>query len=89
MNDGGQAFPGIVGAYSRGNFTIKNGPTGIIEQIEHAPGISIRDYFAGKALIRLANDAGGMSEPILWNWGKIAKAAYMAADAMLAERSKL
>jgi hypothetical protein len=46
------------------------------------PGMSLRDYFAGKALIAIRNrDAMGTS-------GSIAKSAYEDADAMIKERNK-
>lgn len=50
------------------------------------PGMTLRDYFAGQAL-------GGMSSvalddgDMLMGWADMAKAAYKAADAMLAARN--
>lgn len=50
------------------------------------PGMTLRDYFAGQAL-------GGMSSvalddgDTLMGWADMAKAAYKAADAMLAARN--
>lgn len=46
-------------------------------------GMSLRDWFAGKALPRLSSDT------LYDNWSKMAaKQAYLWADAMLAEREK-
>ena len=47
-------------------------------------GISIRDYFAGKAL------QGFTSNPEIFHWSAetFAKESYRAADSMLAERDK-
>jgi len=50
----------------------------------YAPGISIRDYFAAKAMQALLHDASCMDG----GWHVEAKAAYALADAMLAERAK-
>lgn len=74
IDDGGPAFPGI-----QGNDEYSN---------PYLPGMSLRDYFAGQALIGLyagSNDDTG-------NWAGFAKAAPLAetafeiADAMLAAR---
>ncbi len=50
-------------------------------------GMTLRDYFAGQALAGLASialDDGDM----LMGWADMSKAAFKAADAMLAERKK-
>jgi hypothetical protein len=50
-------------------------------------GMTLRDYFAGQALAGLASialDDGDM----LMGWADMSKAAFKAADAMLAERTK-
>jgi hypothetical protein len=44
-------------------------------------GMSLRDYFAGQALLQLNSDKGCDA---LW----VAASAYAVADAMLAQRSK-
>lgn len=84
VNDGGAAFPMPAGAsaydgrpqYSHGN----------------APGMSLRDYFAGQALQGML--ASGCQEAVEQVWiatgrsaaGGLATAAYGFADAMLAAR---
>lgn len=54
--------------------------------------MTLRDYFAGQAIIRLIDmsmtDAGGYSLPIAEREPARARAAYRIADAMLAERAK-
>ena len=50
------------------------------------PGMSLRDYFAAQALTMLAPRT--WSQPDLELPAAWAKAAYMVADAMIAERSK-
>ena len=50
----------------------------------YAPGISIRDYFAAKAMHALLHNASAMEGA----WHVEAKAAYAIADAMLAARAK-
>lgn len=50
-------------------------------------GMTLRDWFAGQALVGMASialDDGDM----LMGWADMAKASYSAADAMLAEREK-
>jgi len=53
---------------------------------EHS-GLSMRDYFAAKAMQSFfsKNEVYHLSN---WNFEAIAKYAYVAADAMLAEREK-
>ena len=51
-------------------------------------GMTLRDYFAAKALCGLYTPIEDYESPLRWNHGDLAKAAYMAADAMLEERSK-
>jgi hypothetical protein len=48
------------------------------------PGMTLRDYFAAKAMQGLLS----ARNPLVTNIGGIAEAAYEMADAMLAERSK-
>jgi hypothetical protein len=73
-NDGGPAFPYIV----RG----ANGE--LLAPAE--PGMTLRDWFAGKALAGMAaqKEWGGGIECHKWASGH----AYAFADAMLAERAK-
>lgn len=78
--DGGPAFPG----QPRGS---DNMPVD-----EYAYGLTLRDYFAGKALdecIRVAADQTPGDAPLLSDlFAKAAAYAYFAADAMLQEREK-
>ena len=48
-------------------------------------GMSLRDYFAGRAMQGFCLAVGNLSKP---NWTAIAKDAYIMADAMLVARSK-
>ena len=72
-NDGGQAFPRTVQRWN--------------DSLEHVQGMSLRDWFAGKALwgvIILTEDA---RRDLGDDWLKMcARDAYRAADAMLAAR---
>ncbi len=70
MNDGGQAFPGGVSA----GYDVRLGQ-------EHHSGMSLRDWFAGQALVGIAS--GNYSE-----FAIMASDAYLIADAMLEERSQ-
>jgi hypothetical protein len=59
----------------------------IPEWQEGSPGMSLRDWFAGRALAGMASivtDDGDM----LMGWADMAKASYLAAAAMLAERGR-
>lgn len=47
-------------------------------------GMTLRDYFAGQALVALGDHGAVTSRGIPW----LAEHAYMVADAMLAERSR-
>lgn len=66
IDDGGPAFPneGVL-------------PTSDLASMN---GMSLRDWFAGQALVTLAADDQ--------TWSQTARAAYTAADAMLAARKK-
>lgn len=72
-NTGGPAFP--VHGGDDGDLRIIGG------------GITIRDYFAGKALVALFTHAAVMREDAL-PVELAAKVAYRYADAMLLERAK-
>ena len=49
------------------------------------PGMTLRDYFAGQAIIgALCNIAADC----IWNYDDVPAMAYRLADAMLAERAK-
>ena len=65
---------------------------------QHAPGMSLRDWFAGQAMNGLASDTGDDPLPLSHDdtpdtarrryWEAIAATSYEIADAMLKERSK-
>ena len=76
MKDGGPAFPtpGEVFTTDAQGKTLPQSAWGI----QGEPGMSLRDYFAGQALIALADQPGGSG----WR----ATEAYLIADAMLAQR---
>lgn len=52
----------------------------------HENGMTLRDYFAGQALVGLCTDYEGLPDPGEWNYDGIARNAYTAADAMLRAR---
>ncbi len=54
----------------------------------HGEGMSLRDHFAGQALAGLSVPNPRDDSPEAWAWDAFAQAAYMAADAMLAERDR-
>ena len=70
IKDGGAAFAAIA--------------TSPIGDVHHQEGMSLRDWFAGQALVGILSNeslSGQTYEADAWN-------AYRAADAMLAERAK-
>ncbi len=66
IDNGGPAFPCVLHPESR--------------EGQGLSGMTLRDYFAAKAMQALATEESG--------WRSIAKSAYDAADAMLAARGK-
>lgn len=95
MNDGGPAFPGVVGEEGRGNLTQQILPDGRSVFVEHAPGMSLRDWFAGLAMqscytgegARMVASRDGRYDGRS-NWAFIvASNSYEMADAMLLQRS--
>lgn len=70
-NDGGPAFPSFLKRDEFGNFDLIGG-------------MSIRDWFAGQALVALPNIGCGADLTV----DEIPVACYQIADAMLAERAK-
>ena len=79
-NDGGPAFPFDV------TISKAHPEFGRVE-MEGGAGMSLRDWFAGQALLGLIRNVpfGGGSKEIL---KATAKSSYLYADAMLEERGK-
>jgi hypothetical protein len=79
INDGGAAFPRAASEFTR-NGTLKDGNDAITEQ----DGMSLRDYFAAKAMQQL------VSGPYAAQLGieAVTKGAYAWADAMLKAREQ-
>jgi hypothetical protein len=71
--DGGPAFPG----QSLDDQGFPSRP--------HAPGMSLRDWFAGQALVGFLATPIGDGNPTAEDW---ARDSYAVADALIAERSK-
>lgn len=88
--DGGPAFPGATetNGYGDGHHVVL--PSGQIEWMTVKPGMSLRDWFAGKALQGgIASDAHpDVVIQETFEFAARAKWAYEMADAMLAERAK-
>lgn len=51
-------------------------------------GMTLRDYFAARAMAAFAADAKRGPDTVYMNYGIAAREAYLIADAMLAERAK-
>lgn len=79
MNNGGPAFP------INYQFERNDGST----EIQRWEGISLRDYFAAKAMQGLLASPFYSKKFIEGNgWRDVSECAYKTADAMIAERSK-
>lgn len=83
INDGGLAFPGKrnqqVGKVSDFGFSDDDSPT--FDYVEY-PGMTLRDYFAGKALAgALAGEPGPHLTP-----ERVTRDSYAIADLMIAVR---
>lgn len=84
IEDGGPAFAALA--------------TSPMGDVHHQEGMSIRDWFAGQFLAGSATDNAALDVSVAADqydidvalsehWAKVARAAYIAADAMLAARS--
>jgi hypothetical protein len=76
--DGGPAFPHEADY-------IRNNSGGYDFKVDHHPGMTLRDYFAGQALMGILNNAGCFAN---MKDSDVAENAYHAADAMLTAREK-
>ncbi len=89
--DGGPAFPGdskIGSPFTRSGSDQNGGWSETITEITVQSGMSLRDWFAGQALVGMYPHARAITRPgeeasPIW-----ARMAYAIADAMLAERAK-
>lgn len=75
VKDGGPAFPFGENRYDGGNHYLGK---------QYAPGMSLRDWFAGQALAVICSTCGFQGGP----WADLARHAYQAADALLTARTK-
>jgi len=92
MNDGGPAFPGF--SHTDGRGSVKATERG--EWENYVPGMTLRDYFAAKALPPIMETIATLTPSQIIAWAAqmetatkeetIAKLAYLIADAMLRER---
>ncbi|MBB6353526.1 hypothetical protein ACFFTN_01200 [Aminobacter aganoensis] len=85
IEDGGPAFAALAAS-----------PMG---DVHHQEGMSLRDWFAGQFLAGAATDSGALDVSVAADqydidvalgeyWAKVARAAYIAADAMLKARKR-
>jgi hypothetical protein len=80
INDGGPAFPTVATATTHG-FYADGQPC--MTHYGSRSGISVRDYFAAKALQGLLADSEREG-----TWSEFAEDAYSCADAMLKARER-
>lgn len=78
-NDGGKAFPNVVGCNGYGPCVPHVDASGSTHWVEHDGGMSLRDYFAAKAMQSLILTNPGCLGPVC-------KQAYEFADVMLNAR---
>jgi hypothetical protein len=76
-NDGGPAFPATCSSDGI--------PLAVSYPESQVSGMTLRDYFAGQALMGILNNAGCFAN---MKDSDVAENAYHAADAMLAAREK-
>lgn len=79
-NDGGPAFPRPGSKFHHPNQDFP-------EFINAQDGMTLRDYFAAKAMAALIVAPGRIGDEVRMNDEKLACWAYQAADAMLAAKS--
>lgn len=84
INQGGPAYPSSIDNYSEKQTTGFNGEAIEPKTFSAYPGMSLRDYFAAKAM------QGWSANPIPQDSSiqEVAEWAYRQADAMLAARSQ-
>lgn len=73
-DNGGAAFPGMEEVGNSGDYTAA-----------YNPGMTLRDYFAAKAMQGMLADTSKLLHGMNW-MGSLAKASYEIAEAMLEER---
>jgi hypothetical protein len=92
MNSGGPAFPGVWRNESDANIIAPNGVSVPPRWSTHIHGMSLRDYFAAKALAgELAaqdGDTVGYWSNSNENLAALAQRCYLIADAMLKAREE-
>ena len=87
INDGGAAFPGMQCTEGHGEYIPAMMPNGDSAWIKIAPGMSLRDWFAGMALQGICQSSQSAQYDTQKDyWFNASKRAYGYADAMLAAR---
>lgn len=84
---GGPAFPCQIDNRSSGEVEGFNGEVIKPKNVSAYPGMSLRDYFAAKAMAALISQGTGAVDNN-YDLARLTRASYRAADAMLAERAK-
>jgi hypothetical protein len=79
-NNGGPAFPQHV-------FETRDGAFQCSYDAQDGSGMSLRDYFAAKAMESMVRDT--VAEEAFETYQQLAADAYLVADAMLAERERV
>lgn len=79
-NNGGPAFPAEVGSHGA--------EVQVGNQQWMTPGMTLRDYFAAKAMVAIARNSDGSTVARETLCRLIARASYEVADAMLKAREE-
>lgn len=82
INDGGPITPTVAHSVFSQDESGRGLPT-----FHYTPGMSLRDYFAGQALVGLMSDPGLRPDKMA-EFQHMAVRLYQVADAMLRERGK-
>jgi len=85
--NGGSAYPGFDYLPGYGSQVPVDLPNGHREWMQFSVGMSLRDYFAGQALIGHLSNQSTTDHPA-FDRHSFAQECYLMADAMIAERSK-
>lgn len=86
-NDGGPAFPGERGESGYGSSKRHAPPGGGPSWIDLNQGMSLRDYFAAKAMQSYMSDLSSRGHSLGSNAKEIVEEAYNIADSMLVARN--
>ncbi len=75
-------------AFPRPSFHVRDSEQMTVRDTNPNDGMTLRDYFAAKAMVGIFASPKNIGSNTILTEKDVAKAAYVMADAMLAERAK-